>query len=149
MVDLQNPEVGAELARSTSKRDIEALAVQVVEQQMGEGYTKAPEALVIAARLQTYLAARVKALRPHALNELSGQKAQGVLGSTVERGTEAGRWAFNDPYFFALENELEEVKAKMKKKEEKDRYHITLSGECVTLNHGHYTAGGETVKVKL
>lgn len=148
-MQLKLHEVGQELTRSTSKKDIQALAARQVQQQMDEGYVDPLQQLVVFTKLAAYCNEMVSQYRPHATRELAEQKSKGVLGAVVERGKSAGEWLLEDPYLTELEEEIKTVKEKSRKKEAKDRLHVTLSGEEVYISPARYVPGGESVKVKL
>ena len=131
------------------KKDIEAMAVRDVGILIEDGFSDAAAELIMAMRLETYFATRAKALRPYALAELREDRAKTVIGSTIEKAKEAGRWEFNDPYLTELENEVAAVKEKAKLTEERLRTHVTLAGEITTITPAYKREGGETVRVKL
>lgn len=149
MQSLELIEVGRELSRSASKKEIQQIAARQVEQEMEAGYTDAVEELVTASRLVAYFTERVASLRPHATRQMQEDKSRTVLSAKVEKGNEAGKWTINDPYLSALEDEIKTVKEKARKKDRKDRLHITLSGEEVFIEPAQHLPGGETIKVTL
>jgi hypothetical protein len=132
-----------------SKKDIEALALSVVAQEIEEGFINPIEELVMSTKGVAYLAARTDALRAHALNEMKEMKEVGVLGAKVQKSTTPGRWAYDDEYLSRLKDEAKTVESKAQKKEKKDRLHITLEGEEIFIEPATKTEGGETVKVLL
>jgi hypothetical protein len=141
---------GTELVRNAlSKKQIESASVELVRTQMEDGYIDPVTELVMASKLSAFFAARVDALRPHALQELGSDKSRGALGAKVEKSSTPGRWNYADEYLEQLKGEVKIVEAKSQLADEKDRHHITLSGEAVILKRAGKTPGGETVKVSL
>lgn len=138
-----------QLRSITSKRDIEALALSVVADQMEEGDINPIEELVMASKGMAYLDARVASLRPHALNEMREIKETGSLGAKVQKAKTPGRWTYADKYLESLKAEIKSIEAKAQKKDKKDRIHITLDGEEIFIEPAIKTEGGETVKVLL
>lgn len=138
-----------QLRSVTSKRDIEALALSVVAEEMEGGHMNPIEELVMASKGVAYLDARVSSLRPHALNEMREINETGALGAKVQKAKTPGRWSYSDNYLESLKAEIKEVEAKAQKKEKKDRLHITLDGEEIFIEPAVKSEGGETVKVLL
>lgn len=132
-----------------NKKQIEAMAQQMVESEMEEGFADPIIELVSATKLAAFFAARVSALRSHALEELKGEKEMSALGSKVQKSVEPSRWEYEDSYLEELKNEIKLVQDKAQQSEERNRHHITLSGESIIIQRGIKKMGGETVKVIL
>ena len=137
------------LGSNKSKAEITLLAKDVVQQEMDEGFIKATEELVTATRLKTFFEGRVDALRSHALNEMREDKNSTVLGASLSKSIEGGKWEFEDQYLATLKEEIDTVKEKAKKKDPKDRIHLTLAGELITISQATKIDGKESVKVTL
>jgi predicted nucleic acid-binding protein len=134
---------------SVSKKKIESIAADHVKEQMEEGMLDPLKEIVSATKLSAYFAQRVSSLRPYALTAVSGSKEVAVLGAKVVESRDAGSWSFSDPYIDELEAELKIAKEKAKLDNQKDRMHITLAGEEITITKGVKKEGGENVKVML
>lgn len=139
-----------EITQKTTKKEIVTIAELKVSEMVEGGYANTIEELVTAIRVQTYAEAIVKALRPHAAKEMREDKETVVLGAKVSKQTESGRWQFDDDYINRLEEELKVVKEKSKNKEKKNRLHVTLEGEEVTISPALHVGGGDlTIKITL
>lgn len=137
------------VSQATSKKQIEAISKDLVKQEMEEGFIDPCKELVTATKLSAFFAARVDELRPYALQELGSDKSRGVLGAKVKKSSTPGRWNYSDSYLEQLKKEVKIVEEKSQLADEKDRMHITLSGEMITIARGAKTPGGETCKVSL
>lgn len=137
------------LSSSSNKKNIQAWAKSYTESQIEEGFIDVGEQLVIGMRMQTLFEERVNVLRKAVLIKASDYNKETILGAKLELAGTGAKWEFDDPYITQLEEELKLAKEKAKLAGDKDRLHITLAGEQITLKKGTKIPGGETIKVTL
>jgi hypothetical protein len=150
MSQFENSLFPSEITKGVSKKEIVAIAEHGVKEQVDSGYINPLQELITAMRIKTFAEAREKTLRPFALKEMREDKETVVLSAKVSKSKEAGRWQFDDPYINELEEELKIVKEKAKLQESRNRMHVTLNGEAITINPGVSYGGGEdAIRVTL
>lgn len=134
---------------SSNKKNIGIFAKSYTESQIEEGFIDVGEQLVIGTRILTFFEERINVLRKAVLIKAEQYKNTSQLGAKLELMATGGKWEFSDPYILSLEEELKVAKEKAKQVNAKDRVHITLAGEQITLTKGIKIPGGETIKVTL
>lgn len=140
----------SQITKGVSKKEIVAIAESGVREQMDAGYISPLAELVTAIRIKTFAEAREKALRPFATREMREDREATILSAKVAKSKEPNKWHFEDVYIAELEEELKIVKEKAKLQDEKNRRHITISGEEIVIRQAFsYGRGEDTIRVTL
>jgi hypothetical protein len=137
------------LENANTKKEVEEASHRLVEKEVEEGFIDPLYEIVEASRLAAFYAQRVSSLRSFCLYAMKESKEELSNGAKILKSSTPGTWNYTEPYLDELKEEIKIVQEKCQKSSDKDRHHITLSGEVIDLERAVKTAGGESVKVML